>query len=149
MKDGEKEEMKDKDRDVPASPDLLTAKQTDALLKGTPPLTRDPLSTRETSSDSRATEGGVGGGDCGNCPSCLITAYLDAHDHIVTEVVHISEGVWIGPDGESFNPETFEVLGDIHDGIGAMAIERDNELAQKWWRGQVALALLASMGYLQ
>ena len=113
------------------------------------------MSTRETSSDSRATEGGVGLGgsdgnslDCGNCPSCLITKYLDAHDHVVTEVAHISEGVWVGPDEYSFNPETHEVLGDLHDGIGVIAIEVDNDEAQAWWRGQMALAMLMMAGLL-
>lgn len=144
------DEMKKKDREVPASPDLLTAKQTDALLNG-PGAGAPPLSTRETSSDSRATEGGEGWSarpDCGNCPSCLITKYLDAHDHIVTEVVHIAEGVWVGPDEYSFNPETHEVLGDLHDGIGVMAIEVDNGEAQAWWQGQKMLALMAAFGLL-
>src|SRR5688500_8584808 len=115
------DEMKKKDqgRDVPTDPDLLTAPS----VLSPDSLAVADLSTRETSNGSSATEGGVGARDCGNCPSCLITAYLDSHDHVVTEVVHISEGVWVGPDSDSFNSTTYEVLGDLHDGIGVMAIE--------------------------
>lgn len=145
MTDSEKKmKKKDQGRDVPTDPNLLTAP---SVLTG-PGAGAPPVSSRETSNGSSATGGGVGARDCGNCPSCLITAYLDSHDHIVTEVVHISEGVWIGPDEASFNPTTFDVLGAIHDGIGAMAIEKDNPEAQAWWRGQMALALLAAAGLL-
>lgn len=78
----------------------------------------------------------------------MITTYLRAHDDVVTEVVHISEGVWLGPCPEAFNPETFEVLGDTPDAIATIAIERDNKLANDWWRGQMALAILAMAGLL-
>jgi hypothetical protein len=128
-KDGEM----DKDRGVPTDPNLLNAP---SVLKGNPPLTRDPLSSIETSNGSSATEGGDGLEACGDCPACKAVDYIDAHGDVITEVVTIGEGVFLGPDDSYFDSSTHEVVMDFRKGIGVIAIDKNNAEAVDWWAEQ-------------
>lgn len=136
MKD-ENEEM-NKDRGVPASPDLLNPPRSlpaDAVLHG----------SIETSSDSRATEGGRGLGPCGDCPACKGVAYIDANGEVITEVVDLGEGVFLGPDDSYFDPDTHEVVMDFKAGIGVIAIDKNVSSAVDWWVEQQEIAAYRAM----
>lgn len=139
MKD-ENEEM-NKDRGVPTDPNLLNAP---AVLKADA-LTRPTSSSIETSNGSSATEGGRGLGPCGDCPACKGVAYIDANGEVITEVVDLGEGVFLGPDDSYFDPDTHEVVMDFKAGIGVIAIDKNVSSAVDWWVEQQEIAAYRAM----
>lgn len=128
---------KEDGRDVPTDPNLLTAPS----VLSPDSLAVADLSSRETSNGSSATEGGDGGGACGDCPACKAIDYIDSHGDVVTEVVDLGEGVYLGPDDSSFDPTTHRVVMDWNAGIGVIAIDETNPEAVAWWAEQKNNAL--------
>lgn len=108
-----------------------------------------PTGPIETSVPAQTTKGGGDKvKDCGECPACKANAYLKEFGPVVTEIAHMGEGVWIGPDKESFNSETFHYIGSVENGIAALAIEADNAEAWAWYEEQITLQILAKAGLL-
>lgn len=134
---------------APASPHLLN------FPLGPTASAVPPAGPIETSDDSRAAkgEGGVDmdldktKGACGNCPACKAVDYLDAHGKVVTEVVDLGEGVFLGPDDTYFQDERFEVVMDLTSGIAVLAIDTTNEDANQWWLDQQVIIALSQAGF--
>lgn len=124
---------------APVSPDLLN-------FPWGPPADAVPHGPIETSSDSRGAEGEGGVGACHSCPNCRINDYLKAHGEVVTEVVDCGEGVWLGPDVYSFDPDIYAVILDLPTGIAVVAVERDNDEALSWVMEQRVMFALRKAG---
>lgn len=125
---------KDTGRGVPTDPNLLTAPS----VLSPDSLAVADLSSRESSNGSSATEGG----ECGDCPACKINDYLETHGEVVTEIVEIGEGVWLGPDQASFDADAFDFPFSLANGIAVVAIEHDSEEALMWALEQQFMARL-------
>jgi hypothetical protein len=84
--------------------------------------------------------------NCGTCPACKALDYLDTNGKVVTEVVDLGEGVFLGPDDTYFSDDEFEVVMDLTSGIAVLAIRRDDPRAWEWWQEQQIIIYLSQSG---